>query len=478
MLKKSSFVFMASALTFLPLAAVEIAPIFSDHMVVQRDAPIRVWGTGQPGEKISITFGDESADATVDANGNWRSELAARPASAEGKSLSVTGNNKLLFQNVRVGDVWLCAGQSNMQWSLKHITGAEAIVNRADNPQISLYQVPCVWSRTPEKKLANAKWLPSTPNTAGNFSAVGYLVGQDIQKAINVPIGLINISWGGCRVESMSARESFQHFPELKQTQEDVERQIADMNAKKDEELRKDKQRLPTALYNAMVHPLMPFSVKGLLWYQGEDNHYEGAIYTEKLKALAWSWRNGFENPEMPIYIIQLPPFRYNKDKPHRLPNFQVAQQRFAVNDPNSGFITATDCGLAEDIHPRDKVPLARRLANLVLYKSYGIGTEEVFAPEFLRATPKNGTLEVEFLYPNGLKTRDGQPVSELMLAGEDDVFHPATAVIENDRLVVRSEQVSEPVRLRFGWDHVASPNLVNRAGVPAAPFDTAVPVR
>lgn len=463
--------------TALSLAAVETAPIFSDFMVLQRDTPVRVWGSARPGEAVKVVFGDASASATADAKGDWRAELAAQPASAEPATLTVSGDNTLTFGNVLVGDVWLCVGQSNMQWSLKDATGGAELVAAAENPAIRLYQVPRVWSRTPEKKLT-AKWQLCTPDTAKNFSAIGYLFGRDIRKATGVPVGLVNISWGGCRVEAMSARESFARFPSLKKTAETVESQIADMNAKKDEELRLDKQRLPTALFNAMVHPLMPFAVKGMLWYQGEDNHYEGAIYTEKLKALAWSWRTGFETPKMPIYIVLLPPFRYNKEHPLRLPEFKAAQQRFAVGDPDSGFVTSTDCGLAEDIHPRDKVPLADRLAKLVLYKTYGIGNDEVFAPEFLRAMPKDGALEVEFLHANGLKTRDGQPVSDLMLAGEDGVFLPATGVIGNDRLLVRSDKVAKPVRLRFGWDQIANPNLVNRAGVPAATFDTAVPVR
>lgn len=161
-----------------------------------------------------------------------------------------------------------------------------------------------------------------------------------------------------------------------------------------------------------------------------------------------------------------------------RLPNFWAAQQRFAEGDRYAGFITATDCGVADDIHPRDKVPLARRLANLVLYLSYGIGDDTALVPQFYRATPQNGKLVVEFLHANGLRTRDGKPVSHLMLAGEDGVFHPAEGVIENDRLIVSSDKVANPVRLRFGWHNIANPNLVNSAGVPAAPFDTAVPVR
>ena len=474
---KSSWMLAALAGAAFSLGAVETAPIFSDYMVLQRDTPIRVWGTGRPGEAVKVTFRETSLSATADRNGDWKVELPAAPASAEGAVLTVAGDNTLQFKDVLVGDIWLCVGQSNMQWGLKGITGAAEIVKAAENPEIRLYQVPCVWSRTPSRTL-NAKWKLCTPETVGGFTAVGYLVGRDIQQAIKVPVGLINISWGGCRIEAMSARESFAGIPGLEETAATVEKQIADMNSKQDADLRKDKQRLPNVLYNAMVHPLTPFAVKGMLWYQGEDNHYEGAVYGDKLKALARTWRNAFANPTLPIYIVQLPPFNYHKTEVTRLPNFWAAQQRFAEGDRYAGFITATDCGVADDIHPRDKVPLARRLANLVLYLSYGIGDDTALVPQFYRATPQNGKLVVEFLHANGLRTRDGKPVSHLMLAGEDGVFHPAEGVIENDRLIVSSDKVANPVRLRFGWHNVANPNLVNSAGVPAAPFDTAVPVR
>ena len=461
----------------LALGAVETAPVFTDNMVLQRDTPIRAWGTGNSGENVEVTFGDATVRGSVGRNGRWKLELPPMKASATGAVLTVKGDDGTkTFRNVLVGDVWLCAGQSNMQWQLQSITGAAEVLAAAENPQIRLYQVPNVWSRTPMTTL-DAHWTLCTPETAGRFSAVGYLAGAEIQKAIGVPVGLINISWGGCRVESMTALESMKKFDSLEQTVKSVESQLADMKKKKDDELREDKQRLPVALYNAMVHPLGPFAVTGMFWYQGEDNHTEGAVYTEKLKALADTWRNNFANPNMPIYIVQLPPFKYGNEDGLRLPNFWAAQQRFAQTDRNAGFIVATDCGEENDIHPRNKIPLAHRLATLVLYHNYGIGDDTALSPTFLDATRDGRKFIVEFDHANGLTTRDGKPVSHLMLAGKDKLFHPATAVIEDDKLIVTSERVAEPQRLRFGWDKLANPNLVNCRGVPAAPFDTAVKV-
>lgn len=470
---------IAAALTgaALALGAVETAPVFSDNMVLQRDTPIRVWGTGKSGEKVEVAFGGATVRGKVGGNGRWKLELPPAKASAAGAVLTVKGDDGTkTFRNVLVGDIWLCAGQSNMQWVLKNITGAAEVVAAADNPQIRLCQVPRVWSRTPMTTL-DISWKVCTPETARGFSAVGYLTGARIQKATGVPVGLIDISWGGCRVEAMSTLESMKKFKTLEQTAKTVESQVADMMKKKDDELRKDKQRLPVALFNAMVHPLGPFAVKGMLWYQGEDNHSEGALYGEKLKALADTWRTNFANPDMPIYIVQLPPYKYGNEDSTRIPNFWAAQQRFAQTDRNAGFIVATDCGEENDIHPRNKIPLAERLANLVLFHTYGIGDDSAMAPTFRSAKRDGNRLIVEFDHANGLKTRDGKPVSHLMLAGKDNTFHPASGVIENGRLIVTSERVAEPQRLRFGWDKLANPNLVNSKGVPAAPFDTAVKV-
>ena len=463
---------LLAAGTMLPLAAVELPSIFTDNMVLQRDRAVPVWGTGRAGEMVSVQFAGQTASATADRDGKWQVRLAPLAASSDGATLTVRGDNTLTRSNVLVGDVWLCAGQSNMQYGLQSITGSRRLIEAFPNPDIRLFQVPNVWSRTPQSDV-KARWELCSPQTLPRFSAVGYLVGRDLQSKLNVPIGLINISWGGCRIESMTAPESFAAVSVSAEVAGEVEKQIADLKSRKDADLRKDKQRLPNVLFNAMVHPLAPFAVRGMLWYQGEDNHTEGMRYAEKLRALAHTWRTCFADPDMPIFIVQLPPYQYGREKSTLIPDFRAAQQYFAEHDSNAGFITTTDCGDPRDIHPRDKMPLARRLANLVLYKVYGIGSDAALAPTFRSAGAEGSAFVVEFNRPNDLRTRDNEPVSHLMLAGEDGLFHPAAGVIRNDKLFVTSPEVSAPVRLRFGWDKLADPNLVNRAGVPVAPFDT-----
>jgi sialate O-acetylesterase len=220
-----------------------------------------------------------------------------------------------------------------------------------------------------------------------------------------------------------------------------------------------------------MVHPLTPFAVRGMLWYQGEDNHQDGPAYAEKLKALIHCWRKYFECPNLPIYIVQLPPWHYGKESPTFIPRFRAAQQKFAETDPHAGYIVTTDCGDPKDIHPKNKLPLGLRLANLVLYKEYKTGDDSALSPTFAGFTLKGDTVVVKFNHPNGLKTSDGKDVSSLELAGKDGIFYPATGRIENDTLIVSSEKVKAPEQLQFGWHKLAIPNFFNRKGIPVTTF-------
>ena len=452
-------------------SALELPSIFSDHMVLQRAAEIRVWGKAPAGQDVTVTFADNSVTVKAGEDGKWLAKLPPLGPSEEGRDLIVKGDTEITVHDVLVGDVWLCAGQSNMQFALKNTDDIAPIIESSENNAIRLLPIPCTWSRTPKDDQPN-KWRLCNPQTVPNFSAVGYLVGRELYELVKVPMGLIQIAWGGCRVEAMTRLEDFDKVFALKNVAEKVKAEVADINAKKDEELRKDKQRLSTVLYNAMVHPLGPFAVKGVLWYQGEDNHSEGDIYDAKLKAFAVSWRNCFANPTLPIYIVLLPPWQYGNEEGTRIPRFLAAQRRFAESDPYSGFIVTTDLGNPADIHPRNKIPLASRLAKVVLYKTYGIGDETSLAPTFKSAERADSRVIVSFNNPNGLKSRDGEPISFLQLAGEDGQFAAANGVVEGDKLIVSSPAVANPKKIRFGWDKLANPNLVNKVGNPVMPFE------
>ncbi len=449
----------------------EMPSIFTDHMVLQRAAEIRVWGKAPANTDVTVTFADNSVTVKAGEDGKWLAKLPPLGPSAEGRDMTVKGDSEITIHDVLVGDVWLCAGQSNMQFTLKNTDDIAPIIESSENNAIRLLPIPCTWSREPKDNVKTS-WRLCNPQTVPNFSAVGYLVGRELQDQVKVPMGLIQIAWGGCRVEAMTRLEDFDKVFALKNVAEKVKAEVADINAKKDEELRKDKQRLSTVLYNAMVHPLGPFAVKGMLWYQGEDNHAEGDIYDAKLKALAVSWRRCFANPTMPIYIVLLPPWQYGNEEGTRIPRFLAAQRRFAESDPYSGFIVTTDLGNPADIHPRNKIPLASRLAKVVLYKSYGLGDATSLAPTFKSAERADSRVIVTFNNPNGLKSRDGEAISFLQLAGEDGHFAAATGVVEGDKLIVSSPDIANPKKIRFGWDKLANPNLVNKVGNPVMPFE------
>lgn len=452
------------------LHAVTPGSVFSDNMVIQRDAPVRVWGTAAPGETVTVTFRGASASAVADRNGRWLAALPAFPASDRGAALKISGRTTVTYDNVLTGDIWLCAGQSNMQFELSRVKNGAKLAAESTNNKIRLLQIPLAWNRNPVNH-TDAKWQECMPETAGNFSAVGYLFGRRIADQTGIPVGLINISWGGCRIEAMIDENAWKTVPVSPRVADGFRRELADMDMKDDNELREDKQRLASVLYNAMVYPLSPMSVKGMLWYQGEDNHTEGMEYAEKLQMLAYSWRKCFQQESMPVYIVQLPPFGYGEEPPFFLPRFRMAQQMFAQSDPYSGFIVTTDCGDPNDIHPVDKIPLVHRLADLALYKSYGIGNSEALAPTCAKIEFKRDQAVVSFMNANGLRSRDGNAISHLEIAGADKIFHRANGIICNDRLLVSSPLVKAPAYLRFGWHKTANPNLVNRSGNPVAPF-------
>ncbi len=470
---KQWMVMAVSALTGMVLA-LEMPPVFSDNMVLQRDVPVRVWGSADAGSDITVDFAGKKTTGKAGGDGQWRVELPAQAANKEAQILTVgDGKDTKSFQNILIGDVWLCIGQSNMQFGLSGMIGGKELKATAaeDGKYVRLLSLPRVWSAEPQKKL-NTEWKVCSPETVSGFSAVGYLVGLKLNRELGVPIGLINGSWGGSRIEAWTTQAALHQTPGLEEVAKTVDGQVGEMRAKEPE--RKDKQRLPTVLFNAMINPLAPFAVRGMLYYQGEDNHYEGDIYEQKLQALALTWRTAFENADLPIYVVGIPPYKYDLKYPYRLPVFTAAQLRFTQKDKNAGFIVTTDCGNAEDIHPTDKVPLASRLGNLVLYKEYQKGENTVFSPLFQKVELKNNVAVVSFERPNGLKTADGQAPTFFEVAGADGNFVAAEAKIVGDKVEVSAPGLAEVKFVRFGWYNTAAPNLVNRAGVPVAPFTTA----
>ena len=466
---------LASLLTALPLFGdVRCAKVFGDHMVLQCDLPVPVWGQAAPGESVTVVFAGQSQTVVADAEGRWRVTLAPLAASAEPRDFSVSAANSLVFSDVLVGEVWFCSGQSNMEKQLgprkgqRPTEGHELETVAANFPHLRLYQVP----RSNQKSGGPAldQWLACTPDNlrASEFSAAAYYFGQQVQRTLGIPIGLIHASFGGTFIEAWMPPAAF------------TEPGLAGLEKRALQAWVKGVQ--PTELYRDMVEPFAPFALRGFLWYQGETNLMNGdiALYAEKQSALIAAWRTAWERPDAPFFGALLAPMDYSKWEKftitaEALPAFREEQVR-ALSAPNTDYVVTTDLVAdLHDIHPINKRDVGLRFARLALAGPYDRADIPARGPVFLSMaeTADGKALTLIFEYADGLRTRDGLAPSGFHIAGSDQVFHPATARIEDGKVIVSSAEVPGPVAVRFGWHETATPNLINSAGLPATPFRT-----
>ena len=470
-----------AAITLAARADVKLPAIFGDHMVLQREQAVPVWGWADDGEKVTVEFAGQKVDATA-KGGKWSVSLAALKASATGAKFTVSGKNKVEFKDVVVGEVWLCGGQSNMEWSVSASKNSAQEIAGANNPLIRHIKIPHVTAATAQDDVKAGPWQLTTPQTAGSFTAVGYFFAREIQKEIGVPIGLIGSNWGGTRIEPWTPPIGFQSVPALKEAFAD---KLATFPAKspvvgKDKKAVLDKDGKPVmnvsngsplAMYNAMIHPLVPFAIRGALWYQGESNNGEGMLYFEKKRALIEGWRKVWNQGEFPFLFVQLAPYRYNS--PEKLPGIWEAQTA-TLSIPNTGMAVTTDVTTVRDIHPPDKQTVGHRLALWALAKTYNKPVTSYASPLFDTLKVEGNKATVSFKNTEGgLKSLNGQPLTWFTLAGEDKKFVEAKAELNGNTVTVSAEGVAKPVAVRFGWHELAEPNLANAAGLPASPFRT-----
>ena len=433
---------------------VKLPSVFSSNMVLQRDREIPVWGVAAPGEAVTIELAGNKATAVADPRGKWQTKLPALALSTEPLKMTVSGTsaastkNKIEFDNILVGEVWVCSGQSNMQWSVAQSNDGGKEIAEANHPNIRLYHVPTVQLRNPAETVLNARWVACSPQTVGGFSAVGYYFGRDLQKELKVPIGLIANAWGGRRIEPFTPAIGVESVPALA--------------GKPQGEL--------SIIYNGMVAPVAPFPIRGAIWYQGESNMGEGMLYADRKRALVAGWRKVWNQGEFPFYWAQLAPFKYG-GQPYALPELWEAQTA-ALDIPHTGMAVLTDIGNPGDIHPRNKQDVGARLARWALNRDYGRKDVVPSGPLYKSMKVEGNKIRVHFAYADGgLKTRDDKPLTDFEVAGADGKFVPAKATIDGQTVVVEAEGIAEPTQVRFCWNGVASPNFVNSAGLPAGPF-------
>ena len=474
-------------------ADVSLAGLFQDNLVFQRDRPVPIWGRADPGEKVTVTFAGQEVVTTTPADGRWIVYLDPLATQREPGEMVVSGNNRLTVGNILVGEVWLCSGQSNMAWLVKNSDRAEQEIASASFPQIRVFKVALTVSDAPTDVL-KGQWTPATPSAAGDFTAVGYFFARDLHRKLGVPIGIINSSWGGTPVESWMSpaalasdpafevvferwRKTLEEYPERKAAYDKTlaawtAEQAAAKTAGQPFTKRKPAppqgpghHYTPAGLFNAMINPVLPFGIRGTLWYQGESNASRAAEYHKLFAAMITYWRAHFGQGDFPFYWVQLANFKTNND----WALLREAQTE-TLSLPETGQALAIDIGNPDDIHPRNKQEVARRLALIAKAKVYGI-PGDYSGPMFHAAEREKNGIRVRFTHAvTGLIARD-RPLQSFELAGRDKVFRPAMAVIEGDTVFVTSPEVKEPIEVRYAWSNSPVANLYNGAGLPATPF-------
>ncbi len=493
-------------------ADVRLPHVFGSHMVLQQDMPLPVWGWADPGEKVTVRLADRApVAATANDRGEWRVTLPAMKAGGP-FTLQIAGKNRIVLEDVLVGEVWIGSGQSNMQMAVRSCLNAKEEIAAAKFPRIRLLSIPRRPASLPQTDAA-ATWQVCTPETVAGFSACLYFFGRKLHRDLNVPMGLIHSSWGGTRIEPWTPPEGFAAVPALKSIYEqvlladprtDLHRQrlaayiqqaeewlktardamakgalLGPMPAYPRELLPLTSHQAPTTLYNGMIHPLVPFAARGVVWYQGESNHREGKLYTEKMKALILGWRKVWSRDDLPFYYVQIAPYYYGNENPYILAEFWEAQAA-ALALPHTGMVVTNDIGNVRDIHPKNKQEVGRRLALIALAKTYGRKDITWSGPTFKSMKIEGDKIRLFFDHVDGgLASRDGKPLNWFEIIGKDTDFEKAQARIDGDTVLVWSPKVKQPAAVRFAWHRNAEPNLMNKAGLPARPFRAGkVPVR
>lgn len=481
------------------LADITLAPLFRDGAVLQRDQPLVIWGRATAAERVEVKFKSQSAVAIAGADGRWKVTLKPEPASATGAEIVAIGANTVRVRDVLVGEVWLCSGQSNMAMMLRTTNDAEREIAAANHPLIRHYKIPAVVADKPAFDV-EAVWVACKPETAGNFSAVAYYFARELQQKLQVPIGLVNSSWGGTQIESWMNEATIKASPFAKDIQTRWETLLAEHPKKLEEHATKtakwktdgEKAKAagkefarkaptppegpgsrwaPSGIYNAMIAPLVPYAMRGVIWYQGETNakrHNEyGSLFTDMIK----QWRSDFGQP-LPFFFVQLANFESGEGTKGTTWSYLREAQTHVLALPSTGMAVTIDIGEPKDIHPRNKLDVGKRLAFHARKVAYGENIE-TDGPLFASAKREGKVMRVNFTHAAGLKLlpTKADDRAGFEVAGDDRKWVPAEAKVRGATLAVSAESVPKPVAVRYAWRNSPEARLVNGAGLPAAPF-------
>ncbi len=450
-------------------AQIKLPSLLSDNMVLQRNTEVKLWGWASPGEEIKVSgdWFDNIIPVTAGQDSLWMVKIPTGEAGGPHK-ITLMASNKIELKNILFGEVWICSGQSNMEFSIKRLGGWDhdqfakdkKTLSGSDYSHVRLFLLKKNTSTQPLDDCEGNWELPELENVE-NFSAIAWFFGTDIFRSLGVPVGLISTNWGGTPAEAWTSESTLANNPDLwYYSTENLGKRANDDT--------------PSMLFNAMIHPVLNYSIKGAIWYQGESNRNDAIHYRQLFPAMIGDWRKAFDQGDFPFYYVQIAPFNYNEKMRGALIK---EAQLMALDVPNTGMVVTSDIGNINNIHPINKQEVGRRLALNALALSYGEDYIEYSGPVYKEMQVRDGDkgkeviLEFDFA-ESGLNIK-GKEATCFKIAGNDRLFVEASARIENNTLIVSSPDIKDPVAVRFGFTNTDEPNLFNGAGLPAGPFRT-----
>ena len=484
-MKKYTLSFLAivilSSFSFSVFAKITLPKVFTDNMVLQQKTEAPLWGKASPGKTVTIvtSWDKKSYTTTTAGNGDWQAKVTT-PEAGGPYEISFSDGKKLTLNNILIGEVWICSGQSNMEMPLAGwgmVNDYKNEIANADYPQIRLLHVEQATSNLPidDLKETRAGWRVCSPETIADFSSVAYFFGRDLYKNLNVPIGLISTSWGGTIAEAWTSGAALEEMPYFKDAVNDIRRVSAEkvtVDLKAPQQVKENPNR-PTVLYNAMIHPIVPYAIQGAIWYQGESNSDRAYQYRELFPLMIRDWRKQW-NKNFPFYFVQLANFMAKNNSPEESQWAELREAQLqTLNLENTGMAVTIDIGDAEDIHPKNKQDVGLRLALNAQAKTYGMNIT-YSGPIFDSYRIEGNKIRIHFEQTgSGLRSKNNATLKGFAIAGPDHKFYWADAEIEGNDVIVSSPNVNFPTAVRYAWANNPECNLYNVEGLPASPFRT-----
>ncbi|WP_194777903.1 sialate O-acetylesterase [Pararhodonellum marinum] len=472
----------------------QLASILQSNMVIQQGKDFKLWGKSKPGSQVSVfvSWSDGSSESESDLNGDWQISLPVpKVGIGDFKLQTLTISHEegeVVLENILIGEVWVCSGQSNMDMEMKAIPPwLEGVVDyeneiaAAEYPNIRFIKIEKNFTKDPLNE-TKGTWNQVSPTTAGDLSGVAYYFARNLQEKLKIPVGLVISSYGGSAIQAWMSKEAlaedevlninylepYDQSPESEESLEGIEtlEQLFEILTR------------PSLLYNAMIHPLKKLSIRGFLWYQGESNKNEAQYYTRLNKVLIENWRKDFDQGNLPFYFVQMTPYNWEESDPDAdyYAKFRESQEKVLKVTPNVGMAVTMDIGEVNNIHPRNKKDVGLRLSRIALNLTYGKNETQYLGPKFDSFLIVKNRIEVTFepqSVGSGLSTNDGEPPKHFFIAGDDEVFYPALAEISGDKVILWSEKVKNPSMVRYAFTNYPITNFQNREGLPATPFRT-----